>query len=275
VRVGDVLGQVLPGLREVRAPLAAGYLWLLFAWLVAGHRVPNRADDVDGPVARVYDLEPIVTGFGVAVVASVVAYIVGSIAIDAQEWLNRRWRPERLKLPITDAGKDRLESLLPPQGAENLEGMDADDRERLEIVGRSHLATKKNLLKIRLLNESGELYSEVDRPDAEARFRSSLWVPLSVTILYLCTDSAWWLPALVAPLALFGQSRRLKCEANDLLLTALVARNELRDDVRDNIQRAWDEDTTADPARPPAEISDRPWPAPPELPSPPHADERP
>jgi hypothetical protein len=192
-----------------------------------------------------------VTAFGVAVVASVVAYIVGSIAIDAQEWLGRRLRPGRLKLPITDAGKDRLDSLLPPQGAEDLKRMDAGERQRLELIGRTHLETKKHLLKIRLLNESAELYSEVDRPDAEARFRTSLSVPLSLTILYLCTDGVWWAPALGAPLALFVQSRLLKCEANDLLLTALVARDELRQDVRDNIQRAWDEkDTTADRARP-------------------------
>ncbi len=181
-----MLGQVLPGLREVRAPLAAGYVWLLFAWLVASHRVPSRVED--GPVARVYDLEPVVTAFGVAVVASVVAYIVGSIAIDAQEWLGRRLsvivgsiaidaaerlgrrlRPGRLKLPITDAGKDRLDSLLPPQGAEDLKRMDAGERQRLELIGRTHLETKKHLLKIRLLNESAELYSEVDRPDADHR----------------------------------------------------------------------------------------------------------
>ena len=81
-----MLSNVLPGLRELRAPLAAGYLWLTWSWLVWGDDLPTRAE-VSGPLARLYALEPVVSKLGVAVVASVGAYIVGSIAIDMQSRL--------------------------------------------------------------------------------------------------------------------------------------------------------------------------------------------
>jgi hypothetical protein len=111
----------------------------------------------------------------------------------------------------------------------------------LEKVGRSHLATKKNLLKIRLLAENPALHSEVDRPDAEATFRTALWAPLSAVIFYVSlTISAWWSFALVLPLALVAQSRLLRREANDALITSLVASDALSKDVLANVQHAWD-----------------------------------
>jgi hypothetical protein len=32
-----MLMNLLPGLRELRAPLVSGYLWLISAWLLLGH----------------------------------------------------------------------------------------------------------------------------------------------------------------------------------------------------------------------------------------------
>lgn len=77
-----MLGNVLPGLRELRAPLAAGYLWLLFAWLVWGDELPTSKEVRSDPALdRLYELEPVISSIGLAVVASVAAYMVGSIVM--------------------------------------------------------------------------------------------------------------------------------------------------------------------------------------------------
>jgi hypothetical protein len=45
-----VLTSLLPGLRELRAPLSAGVLWLLAIWFLAEPSVPD-AEDATGIVA--------------------------------------------------------------------------------------------------------------------------------------------------------------------------------------------------------------------------------
>jgi hypothetical protein len=36
-----VLASLLPGVRELRAPLVAGYVWLLGLWLLLRHALPE------------------------------------------------------------------------------------------------------------------------------------------------------------------------------------------------------------------------------------------
>jgi hypothetical protein len=86
-----MLTNVLPGLRELRAPLAAGYVWLLLAWMALGHTLPTSTEEKADPLERLYQLEPVISTIGLAVVASVAAYIVGSIVIDVQTDLGRRF----------------------------------------------------------------------------------------------------------------------------------------------------------------------------------------
>lgn len=151
--------------------------------------------------------------------------------------------PQRQRLPLSaTTGEDRLKSLLPPEATRPSELTD-EERELLVRVGRSHLDEKKKLLKLRILDENPALHSEVDRPDAEARFRTALWVPLIGIVLYLVlTVSPWWGFALVVPLALLAQSLRLVRNANDALLTALVARSALLAEIPINIRQAWEDD---------------------------------
>lgn len=39
-----MLASLLPGLRELRAPLAAGYLWLVVGWLLLHDRIGTGSD---------------------------------------------------------------------------------------------------------------------------------------------------------------------------------------------------------------------------------------
>jgi hypothetical protein len=70
--------NLLPGLRELRAPLAAGYLWLASAWLALGSRLPVERPLGKGEVARLWDLGGAVGKTTVLAVVSFAAYLIGS-----------------------------------------------------------------------------------------------------------------------------------------------------------------------------------------------------
>jgi hypothetical protein len=73
-----MLMNLLPGLRDLRAPLAAGYLWLAGLWLLLADIVPPRST-ATGVVAHVYSLTHDL-GRGVILAAvSFTAYLIGAV----------------------------------------------------------------------------------------------------------------------------------------------------------------------------------------------------
>jgi hypothetical protein len=93
---------------------------------------------------------------------------------------------------------------------------------------QDYLDSNRELLKTRLIDASESLHSELDRPDAEATFRMALWPPLTTLIVYLALEvSPWWWFALVVPALLVWQWISLRRKANDKLVAAFVARDEL------------------------------------------------
>lgn len=72
----NFLGQFLPGFRRVRAPLFSGYLWLFAAWLLLGEGLPKADEEV---YVRVFEMAEAVGPVGLAIVASVAAYLLGSL----------------------------------------------------------------------------------------------------------------------------------------------------------------------------------------------------
>jgi hypothetical protein len=77
-----VLASLLPGIRELRAPLAAGYVWILGLWLGFGHHLPSRAA-ARGGWADVYELATW-AGKPVALAAiTFAAYLIGTFSLAA------------------------------------------------------------------------------------------------------------------------------------------------------------------------------------------------
>ncbi len=72
------MASVLPGLRDVRGPLASGYLWLITIWLGVASRLPDANTD-SGVIGDFYDLSGVVSAVGVAVILSFGAYLVGAM----------------------------------------------------------------------------------------------------------------------------------------------------------------------------------------------------
>ncbi len=89
-----MLASILPGLREIRTPLAVGYAWILVLYLAVGYRLPPP-DQASGVLADIYRVGQIATPAGLAVVASVVAYLLGIVILPVTGALTNwilRWR---------------------------------------------------------------------------------------------------------------------------------------------------------------------------------------
>ena len=72
--------SLLPGLRELRAPLVSGYLWLVTACLWLGNLgwLPTRRPSGSGEVARLWDLGGVLGTTVVLTAVTFVAYLIGS-----------------------------------------------------------------------------------------------------------------------------------------------------------------------------------------------------
>lgn len=72
--------SLLPGLRDLRAPLSAGYLWLAAGWLWLVPQLPASVNDAEGVLKDIYRVihasEPIVVIAGL----SFVAYMLGILS---------------------------------------------------------------------------------------------------------------------------------------------------------------------------------------------------
>ena len=75
-----MLTSVLPGLQELRAPLSAGFLWLLALWFAAERVVPERTD-ASGTVASAYRLGGLLETIGLGAALTFAAYLVGSLSV--------------------------------------------------------------------------------------------------------------------------------------------------------------------------------------------------
>jgi hypothetical protein len=114
--MSSLLSNLLPGFRELRAPLAAGYIWLLALYLAIEPHVPD-AEDADGLYATLLHLRDEASSVGLAVAVGFAAYLVGSLSEGA---LGALWQEDRVGLagsflwtaPYTSKGKQALEAEL-------------------------------------------------------------------------------------------------------------------------------------------------------------------
>jgi hypothetical protein len=74
-----MLASLLPGLRDLRTPLATGYLWLIGLWLLMHQHVPKNVHEATGPIQSVYQLGALAGTTACLAAVSFVAYVMGSI----------------------------------------------------------------------------------------------------------------------------------------------------------------------------------------------------
>jgi hypothetical protein len=165
-----MLAQILPGFREVRGPLASGFLWLLLGYLIFHGDIAHA----HGKVREIVDLGEKLGPAALPVVASFVAYLLGSLSEDLVESVVSK----DLLFAQSEAVVDQLRRL-------QLEGLSESFREQ-QIV---------------------RLENEADRLDSESNLRVAILPPLVAILIYLSIDDRpWWSLGLVLAAALGAQA---------------------------------------------------------------------
>src|SRR3954469_23060979 len=90
-RLPTVLMNLLPGLRDLRTPLAVGYLWLTALWLVFGNRVPDPGD-ASGLVHDLYRAASAVGTTASLAALTFTAYLMGTRSLVINRYTDILWR---------------------------------------------------------------------------------------------------------------------------------------------------------------------------------------
>jgi hypothetical protein len=75
-----MLASLLPGLRDLRAPLAAGYLWLVAGWLYFAPQLPVSVNDAQGVLKDIYRVVDVSGPVAIAAGLTFAAYMVGILS---------------------------------------------------------------------------------------------------------------------------------------------------------------------------------------------------
>ncbi|MFG2994214.1 hypothetical protein ACGFZK_33795 [Streptomyces sp. NPDC048257] len=73
-----MLANLLPGIREIRAPLAAGYIWLITLWIISAEYIPKKGQ-AEGAWKSIYQLSAATGTAATLAAASFAAYLVGCL----------------------------------------------------------------------------------------------------------------------------------------------------------------------------------------------------
>jgi hypothetical protein len=203
-----MLSSVLPGLRSMRAPLAAGTLIVATIYVVAGEYIASALDDerLGKGLRLIREQLPQNSSL---LLLSVLAYLIGSIYVSGRNTAAKFLAATQAKA-ITRRGylfeaPRGVRMFVAPFSRTSIRrlGMisssDYDEefarRECLEIIFSDGM---------RLLSANKDLYDEFDRVKAEAEFRDAVAIPglmFTCTALANIADLAAWTLAVVATVA--------------------------------------------------------------------------
>jgi hypothetical protein len=209
--------SILPGLRDLRTPLATGYVWLGCCWLLAaasGWQFPLERPTEGGFLRDAYDLAAAFGSVPLIGALSFLAYVLGSFVeistdsrlatLSATSWRSI-YRSPGYEISATTPGaravardvsemRARLVNSLSPRALRDLNRhIDAaqagstveppwtTDRDSASRIRLAHdVLEELPQLATRLLVKNPELYARYDRLLAEAAFRLNIALPLSV-----------------------------------------------------------------------------------------------
>ncbi len=257
-----MLFSLLPGLRQLRAPLSAGFVWLVVGWLVFAGQIPLPGQEVGGIFRDIYNLSSAAGAASGAAAATFAAYILGILSVrvtKAALSLGGQLRhhsppgsahdfegmsPSKAgHLALQDAVLQQLEKRLATDG--DLKAKLTETADMCEISGLDNLGVRRTLFTIRLQIESyvdqlekdlknmplrllGDdadrgIYGEYDRRCAEGEFRAAVALPLAVLAIVVAVRVSPW--AVIVPAVLFRDAWRSKTEAADVLAASIRAGN--------------------------------------------------
>jgi hypothetical protein len=212
-----MLASLLPGLRDLRVPLAAGFMWLVVLWLALYQLIPTP-QEADGLTAEVYEVTGVFGTAGLAAALTFVAYLLGILIVmltdrlvDGVVFSQPTGRTGR----VSESTEDQILALA----ARMEEGHKSEaSRQRAFIQSHAARARISDSLKInmledidaqrlvvqirkevplmatRLLHTNRELFDQYDRADAEAKFRFNIVIPIVLigALIPIRLTAPWW-----------------------------------------------------------------------------------
>jgi len=215
-----LLTSILPGLRDVRTPLACGYMWLVAAWLAFADRLPRTRPSA-GMAASIWDLGGHVGKVAVLAAVTFAAYLIGAVLeFDPIRLWRSRGVPsasavlrsfqfggievefqalaDQNREESTDAASNTVSAGdANKEGKESIAGVDLErianlnrrresleravDALREDMSGSSGVETMQALA-TKLQARSTELFSRYDRLQAEASLRLNIALPLATLL---------------------------------------------------------------------------------------------
>ena len=236
----NVLTTLLPGLRELRTPLAIGAMWLVAAALVVAPIWPDLLLQNAGLSALQKLLAPLPQAFVLSGLAFL-AYVLGAVLAELSDWLidrvmrvaggigrlvrkkvryrkRTRWVHRLTKAvdvsevrgPVIDAVGSAFAKTAAPSAIAFAFPIEI-------VIGRFDATA------LQLWHKSAAQYQEYDRLRAESAFRRGISVPFLAISIVLGASISWWivLAAVVCVTALIVQSVQLDHRRAVLIANAL------------------------------------------------------
>jgi hypothetical protein len=225
----QVLSNALPGFRDLRAPVIAGYVWLLLGWLIVR---PDLSQDPSGAVeSSLFALAAEVGTVGTAVAVSVGAYLLGAISQELSQMLLER--PSRREGVVERSRLGKQMKDLYAHGTRSIESQQDKEREDIDAdlaeldtqykATATAVAGELDLPATLLVGDNQSLFAEVDRLRAEGELRLSVVLPLATLIAYLFgTTNRLWVVAGIGVGLLFLQGSRRKAESQEMVAEAMA-----------------------------------------------------
>ncbi|MER7950794.1 hypothetical protein ABTY59_25715 [Streptomyces sp. NPDC096079] len=232
-----MLTSLLPGIRELRTPLAAGYIYAMALLLITGEHVPDRKD-APPALAPFYELVAW-AGKPATLAASIfVAYVLGSMLELSPVGVARLTSGHLLKAKASPDGPIVYSS--PLLSSRSMRDLVRYARSRLGLAqsarrlspadeavlaeGLTRLLSELPELRTRLYAANQDLYGDYDRKAAEASFKVN--VGLAGIVLSFAANEkldASWTLLCVPMLFLIFRGVIADREAKTVLVEALVA----------------------------------------------------
>jgi hypothetical protein len=176
-----VLASLLPGLRDLRGPLAVGYTWLIVLWLFFADKVPHERPANGNAIAKLFDLGDLLGPTVVLAAVSFVAYMLGSFMFldtggalisSLQRFVLRTPTARRTRLELRDWAREH----------------DLPSR-YLDAIFRG---TEIRRLEAKLRVANADIYGDFDRLKAEAELRLNVAPAIIALSIALGLELAWY-----------------------------------------------------------------------------------
>jgi hypothetical protein len=234
-----LLTSVLPGIRELRTPLATGYLWLLNVWLLFGEHLPHSRPG-DDMLARLWDAGEYGGKAAQLIGLSFAAYLVGAfVEVDPLLLWEHGGRPRWITAIRNQFRRGRLNRIINvfPISQRAQEDLLQFSEEEFDLRGEEHrtamfrgITREERQMATRLQAANADLFGRYDRLLSESSFRINLAPPVVVLLSALVwfTHLSPWSKAGLELLVvgygavLFRQGVARAIQSRDIIAQAIV-----------------------------------------------------